>query len=71
MQLINKFNKGFRFLLCIINIFSKYAWFVSLKDNKAVTFVNTFQKVLNKSDCKRNKIWIDKGSEFFNSSFKK
>ena len=33
MQLINKFNKGFRFrLLCVIDIFSKYAWVVPLKD---------------------------------------
>ena len=34
MQLISKFNKGFRFLLCVIDIFRKYAWVVSLKDKK-------------------------------------
>ena len=34
MQLISKFNKGFRFLLCVIDIFSKNAWFVPLKDKK-------------------------------------
>ena len=34
MQLISKFNKGFRFLLCIIHIFSKYTWIVPLKDKK-------------------------------------
>ena len=34
MQLISKFNKGFRFLLCVIDIFSKYAWVVPLKDKK-------------------------------------
>ena len=34
MQLINKFNKGFRFLLCVIDIYSKYAWVIPLKDKK-------------------------------------
>ena len=71
MLLISKVNKGTRFLLYFINIFSKYAWIVPLKDRKGVTIVNAFQKVLIKSDHKPNKIWVDEGSEFFNSSFKK
>ena len=70
MQLISKFNKGFRFLLCVIDIFSKYAWVVPLKDKKGISIVNAFQKILDKSGCKRNKIWVDKGSEFYNNSFK-
>ena len=45
MQLISKFNKGFRFLLCVIDIFSKYAWVVPLKDKKVVSIVNAFQKI--------------------------
>ena len=69
MQLISKFNTGFRFLLCAIDIFSKYAWVNRLKDKKGVSIVNAFQKILDKSACKRNKIWVDKGSEFYNSSF--
>ena len=44
MQLISKFNKGFRFLLCVIDIFSKYAWVVPLKDKKGISIVNAFQK---------------------------
>ena len=56
MQLISKFNKGFRFLLCVIDIFSKYAWVVSLKDKKGVSIVNAFQKILDKSGRKPNKI---------------
>ena len=44
MQLISKCNKGFRFLLCVINIFSKYAWVVPLKDKKCVSIVDAFQK---------------------------
>ena len=71
MQLINKFNKGFRFLLCVIDIFSKYAWVVPLKDKKGVSIVDAFQKILDKSGRKSNKIWVDKGSQFYNSSFKK
>ena len=46
MQLIRKFNKRFKFLLCVINVFSKYAWVVPLKDKKGVSIVNAFQKVL-------------------------
>ena len=71
MQLISKFNKGFRFLLCVIDIFSKYAWVVPLKDKKGISIVNAFQKILKESDRKPNKIWVDKGSEFYNNSFKK
>ena len=71
MQLISKFNKGFRFLLCVIDIFSKYPWVVPLKDKKGVSIVGAFQKILDDSNRKPNKIWVDKGSEFYNNSFKK
>ena len=71
MQLISKFNKRFRFLLCVINIFSKYAWVITLKDKKGISIVDTFQKILDKSGHKPNKIWVDKGSEFYNNSFEK
>ena len=71
MQLISKFDKGTRFLLCINDIFSKYTWVVPLKDKKCTTIVNAFQKVLDNSTRKPNKIWVDKGSDFYNSSFKK
>ena len=47
MQLISKFNKGIRFLLCVIDIFSKYAWIIPLKDKKDTTITNAFQKILN------------------------
>ena len=68
MQLISKFNKGFRFLLCVIDLFSKYAWVVPLKYKKGVSRVYAFQNILKKSDRKPNKIWVDKGSEFCNGS---
>ena len=50
MQLISKFNKGFRFLLCVIDIFSKYAWVIPLKNKKGISIVNAFQKILKEFD---------------------
>ena len=70
MQLIRKFIKEFRFLLCVIDIFGKYAWIVTLKDKKGVSIVNAFQKILDKSGRKPNKILTDKGNEFYNIHFK-
>ena len=49
MQLISKFYKGFRFLLCVIDIFSKCDWVIPLKYKKGVSIVNVFQKILHKS----------------------
>ena len=57
--------------MCIIDIFSKYPWVVPSKDKKGVTIVSAFQKVLDKSERKPNKIWVGKRSEIYNSSFKK
>ena len=71
MQLLSKFNKRYRFLLCVIDIFSKYAWVIPLKDKKGISIVNAFQIISKESNRKPNKIWVDKGSEFYNSSFKK
>ena len=56
MQLISKFNKGFRFLLCVIDVYSKYAWDISLKDKKRIIITNGFQKILDESKGKPNKI---------------
>ena len=70
MQLLSRYNKGTRFLLCVIDIFSKYAWVVPLKDKKGVTIVTAFQSILKQSNRKPNNIWVDKGSQFYNASFK-
>ena len=50
LQLISKFNKGFRFLLCFIDIYSKYAWVIPLKDKKGITIINAFLKNLDESN---------------------
>ena len=62
MQLIRKYNKGIRYLLCAIDLFSKYAFVVPLKDKKGTTIANAFQSILNnskKTKKKTNKIWVD------------
>ena len=56
IQLISKFIKGFRFLLCVIDVFSKYAWVAPLKDKKGVSIVNAFPSIFKKSNKKLNKI---------------
>ena len=71
MQLLSRYSKGIKFLLCVIDIFSKYAWVVPLKDKKGISIVKAFQIILKQSNRKPNKIWVDKGSEFYNASFKK
>ena len=70
MQLISKLNKGIRFLLCAIDVFSKYVWVVTLKGAKYITITNAFQILLKGSTHKPNKIWVDKGSKFWNNSVK-
>ena len=71
MHLINKFNKGIKYLLCVIDLISRCAWVIPLKGKKGASIVNAFQSVLKKFDRKPNKIWVDHGSEFYNSVFKK
>ena len=69
MQSLSKYNKGNKYLLCAIDLFSKYAWLVPLKDKKGTSTVNAFQKIISKGR-KPNKIWIDQCREFSNNSFK-
>ena len=70
MQLVSKLYKRLRFLLCVIDIYSKYAWVIPLKDKKGITITNAFQKILKESSGKANRIWVDKGSEFYKRSVK-
>ena len=70
MQLISKFNKGTRYLLSVIDIVSKHGWVIPLKDKRGIKITNAFQKILKESNHKPNKIWVDKGSEFYNRSMK-
>ena len=69
-QLINKYNKEIRFLLRVIDICSKYARVISLKDKKGITITNASQNNLDESGHKPNKILVDKGSKFYKRSTK-
>ena len=69
MQSLSKYNKRIKYLLCAIDLFSKYAWVVPIKDKKGTSIVNAFQKIISEGR-KPNKIWVDQGSEFYNKSFK-
>ena len=71
MKLVSKYNKRLKYLLRAIDLFSKYAFAVPLKDKKGTTITNAFQSILDSSTRKPNKIWVDEGSECYNSHFKK
>ena len=58
MQSLSKYNGGIKYLLCAIDIFSKYAWVVPLNDKTGVSFVNAFQKIISERR-KPNKILVD------------
>ena len=71
MQSLSRKNKGIKYLLCVIYLYSKYAFVIPLKDKKGISIVNAFNKIIKQSNRKPNKIWIDQGSEFYNNVFKK
>ena len=71
MQPLSKKNKGIKYLLCAIDLFSKYAFVVLLKGKKGISIVNVFNKIIKQSNRKPNKIWVDQGGEFYNHNFKK
>ena len=56
--------------MCVIDIFSKYAWVVHLKDKKGYTIIGGFPEILDESGRKLNKIWVDEGTEFYNKWLK-
>ena len=70
MQSLSKYNKGIKYLLCAIDLFSKYAWVVPLKDKRGISIVNTFQKIIS-GRRKPNKIWSDQGGRFYNNLLKR
>ena len=57
-------------LICVIDVYSKCAWVATLKNKKDITITNAFQKTLDESSHKPNKILVDKGKNFYNRSMK-
>ena len=66
MQSLSRKNKSIKYLLCAIDLFSKYAFVIPLKDKKGISIVNAFNKIIKQSGRKPNKIWVDQGEEFYN-----
>ena len=71
MQPLSRKNKGIKYLLCAIDLYSKYAFVIPLKHKKGISIVNAFNKIIKQSGKKVNKISVDQGSEFYNKVFKK
>ena len=71
MQSLSKKNKDIKYLLCAIDLFSMYAFVVTLKDKKGISITNAFNKIIKQSNRKPNKIWVDQGGKFYNRDFKK
>ena len=71
MQSLSRKNKDIKYLLCAIDLYSKYAFVIPLKDKKGISIVNAFNKIIKQSNRKPNKIWVDQGGEFYNNVFEK
>ena len=71
MQSLGRINKSIKYLLCAIDLYSKYAFVIPLKDQKGISIVNTSNKIIKQSNRKPNKIWVDQGGEFYNNAFEK
>ena len=69
MQSLSRKNKGIKYLLCAIDLFSKYAFVIPLKDEKGISIVNAFNKIIKQCNRKPNKIWVDQEGEFYNNVF--
>ena len=66
MESLSSKNKNVKYLLCVIDVFTKYAWVKPLKDKKGKTVLNAFMEIVNESNRKPNKLWVDQGREFYN-----
>ena len=71
MQSLSRKNKGIKYFLCAIDLYSKYAFVIPLKDKKGFSVTNAFDKIIKQSNRKPSKIWVDQGGEFYNNVFKK
>ena len=71
VQSLSRKNKGIKYLLCAIYLYSKCAFVIPLKDKKGISIVNAFNKIIKQSNRKPNKIWVDQGGEFYNNVFEK
>ena len=66
MESLYSKNKNVKYLLRVIDVSTKYAWVKPLKDKKGKTVLNVFIEIINESNRKPNKLWVDQGREFYN-----
>ena len=71
MQSLSRKNKGIKYLLCVIDLYSKYAFVIPLKDKKEISILNVFDKIIKQYNRKPNKMWVDQGGEVYYNIFKK
>ena len=69
MQSLSEYKKGVKYVLCAIDLFSKYTWVVPLKDKRGISIVNAFRKIVSRG-LKPNKIWVEQDGKFYNKLFK-
>ena len=69
MQKFAKWNKGYRYLLMVLDVFSKYGWIVPLKNKKGESVEVGFKKIFTEGRVPK-KLWVDKGSEYYNTHVK-
>ena len=73
---LSKYNNNYKFKLTVINKFTKYAWAIPLKNKSGLSITNSFKRVLSEhpqggsEPRKSEKLWVDRGSEFYNKTFK-
>ena len=70
MQSLSKYNKGIKYLLSAIDLFSKYTWVVPFKDKRGISIINAFEKIISEGR-KLNKIWVDQGGGLYTNLFKR
>ena len=68
MEAFSKFNRGVKFLLAFIDVFSKYGWLISLKDKTGKSVASALKVIFKRR--KPEKMWVDKGKEFYNKDVK-
>ena len=66
MESLSSKNQNVKYLLRAIEVFTKYAWVILLKDKKGKTFLSFFIEIVNESNRKPDKLWVDKSIEFYN-----
>ena len=70
MKEFSKDNKGYNYLLNVIDIFSKYSWSIPFKTKTGLEVTKAFETILTNKNLPR-KLWVDQGSEFYNKTFDK